>query len=561
MSHPNGPRTGRPPTRAPLGMVATSHYLATASGLRMLQRGGTAVDAIIAANAVLCVAYPHMAGIGGDGFWLIHDPRDGKLRALDASGPAAMGASLHYYRERAEDGAIPSRGALAALTVPGAVDGWREAHERYGRLQWRELFDDAIRYAADGIPVSRSVADWTRKDVPVLSKNEAAARIYLRDGRAPRDGQRMVQTDLATSFEAIARGGARPGFYEGEIAERFCRAISPDGSPLRPEDFAAYRAEWVEPISTTYRDYRVFEFPPATQGFAALQILNLIEDYDVRAWGDGTADYYHHMAEAVKVSFADRDAWLTDPRFVEIPIDRLISKEYAGERRDLIRNDQSLDMEGLEPGIPFEADARREKAGTRKQRGPEGDTCYFCAVDADGLVVSAIQSVYHDFGAGIVAGDTGIIPQNRGSFFKLDDAHPNVLAPGKRTFHTIIPAMLYRNDEPAMAFGSMGGEGQPQTHAAMLTRIIDFGYDVQQAIEAPRWLMGRTWGVESRELSLEGRIPDQVIRELELRGQPVKVLADWNDNMGHAQAIIIDHENGFLEGGADPRGDGAAAGY
>lgn len=566
MSHPNGPRTGRPPTRAPLGMVSSSHYLATASGLRMLQNGGSAVDAIIATNAVLCVAYPHMAGMGGDGFWMIHDPRDEKVRALDASGPAGARATRNWYSERIDDDEIPARGGLAALTVPGAVDGWREAHEAYGKLSWRELFDDAIRYAAQGLPVSRSLADWLAQDVPVLKGDAEAAATYLDGDRAPRDGERLVQGDLARSIETVARDGARGGFYDGELGERFCAALAEKGSPLEAADLADYRAQWVEPIETTYRDHRVLEFPPATQGFAALQVLNLIEDYDIVGWGDNSADYYHHMAEAVKVSFADRDAWLTDPRFVDMPLDKLISKDYAKQRRELISADRALDMEEVEPGLEWDTDERRDEIGAgagrgAKRRSPEGDTVYFCAVDADGLVVSAIQSIYHDFGAGIVAGDTGIIPQNRGSFFSLDPEHPNRLERGKRTFHTIIPAMLLDGDQPVMAFGSMGGEGQPQTHVALLTRVLDFGYDVQQAIEAPRWLMGRTWGVESRDLSLEGRVPDQVLRELELRGQPVKVLSDWNDNMGHAAAIRIDRRTGFLEGGADPRGDGAAAGY
>ncbi|HUG47494.1 MAG TPA: gamma-glutamyltransferase [Candidatus Limnocylindria bacterium] len=566
MIHANGPRTGRPPTRAPLGMVSSSHYLATASGLRMLQRGGSAVDAIIATNAVLCVAYPHMAGLGGDGFWLIHDPRDKQVRALDASGPAGARATRSWYSERVDGDELPARGGLAALTVPGAVDGWREAHEAYGKLSWRELFDDAVRYAAQGLPVSRSLADWLAKDVPVLSEDEDAAAVLLDNGRARRDGERLVQRDLGRSLEMVARDGARAGFYEGDLGARVCAALAAKGSPLEAQDLAGYRAEWVEPIETTYRDHRVLEFPPATQGFAALQVLNLIEDYDIAGWGDGSADYYHHMAEAVKVAFADRDAWLTDPRFVDIPLDRLISKDYARERREMIDAERALDMEDVEPGVEWDTDRRREAAGAgagrgARRRSPDGDTVYFCAVDADGLVVSAIQSVYHDFGAGVIAGDTGIIPQNRGSFFSLDADHPNRLEPGKRTFHTIIPAMLLDGDEPRMAFGSMGGEGQPQTHAALLTRVLDFGYDVQQAIEAPRWLMGRTWGVESRDLSIEGRVPDNVLRELELRGQPVKVLADWDDNMGHAAAIRLDRDSGFLEGGADPRGDGAAAGY
>jgi oxamate amidohydrolase len=553
MSHPNGPRTGRPPARSERGMIATSHYLASASGLHALRRGGTAVDAAIAANAVLCVAYPHMAGLGGDGFWLLHDPSAGGVRALNASGPAARLATRDYYRERGHEDEMPQRGALAALTVPGAVDGWRVMHEQYGRLEWASLFDDAIEYAGKGIAVSRSVANWIAEDVPVFREHETAARLYLPDGRARREGERMALPELAQTFSTLARDGARGGFYEGALAQRMADALEQAGSPLRAEDFADFRAEWVEPLSTSYRGYTAYEFPPNTQGFAALQILNIIEGFDVQAWGDGTVEYYHYMAEAVKLAFADRDAWLTDPKFVDIPLDRLLSKDYARERRDRIQRDRAMVMEEVEPGVDF--------AGNAARRSPDGDTVYFSVVDGAGLAVSVIQSIYHDFGSAFVAADTGVLMQNRGAFFALDDEHPNRLEPGKRTFHTLIPAMLFRDDEPYLVYGTMGGEGQPQTHAALVTRLVDFGYDVQQAIEAPRWLMGRTWGTQSRDLSLEGRIPDEVVRELELRGQPIKMLPDWDDNMGHAQAIRIDREHGFLEGGADPRGDGAALGF
>jgi oxamate amidohydrolase len=547
------PRSGRPSFRAANGMVATSHYLASGAGLRVLRQGGTAVDAAIAANAVLCVGYPHMAGLGGDGFWLVHGPGTEGVEALNASGPAAKAATRDFYRDKGHQDEIPARGALAALTVPGAVDGWRVMHDRFGRLPWQDLFDEAIHYAREGIPVTRSLADWIAQDVPVFEEHQSSGRIFLPDGRAMREGERLIQADLARSLDRLARDGARSGFYEGPIAEAICRGVSGDGSPLAPDDFASFEAEWVEPLSTGYRDYTVYEFPPNTQGFAALQILNIIEGFDLQRWGDGSADYYHHMAEAVKLAFADRDAWLTDPRFLEIPLDRLLDKGYAGERRERIDPERAMVMADVEPGVEYEHENAR--------RSPDGDTCYFCAVDRDGLAVSVIQSIYHDFGAGVVGGDTGIILQNRGSFFSLDDEHPNRLEPGKRTFHTLIPAMMLRDDDPYLVFGTMGGEGQPQTHAALISRIVDFGYDVQQAIEAPRWLMGRTWGTESQDLSLEGRISDEVMRELELRGQPVMPLEDWNDNMGHAQAIRIDGENGWLEGGADPRGDGLALGY
>jgi len=553
VSSSNGPLTGRPSIRSSNGMIATSHYLASGAGLQVLRNGGSAVDAIIAANAVLCVAYPHMAGLGGDGFWLIYDPSKEKVSALNASGPAAAKATISYYKGNGCEEEIPSRGALAALTVPGAVDGWRLAHERFGHNMWSELFSDAINYAREGLAVSRSLADWIVKDVPVLSKYPEAAKIFLSNTGNVLEGSRLVQVDLSKSFEQIANDGARKGFYEGSIAKMVCDQLSSQGSPLRVEDFSKFQAEWVEPLSSTYRDHVVYEFPPNTQGFAALMILNLIEGYDVKSWGDGSAQYYHHMAEAVKLAFADRDEWLTDPKFVNIPLDRLLSKEYASQRRKLINPDKAAVMEQVEPGIRFNEGARSQGAG--------GDTCYFCAVDKDGLVVSAIQSIYHDFGSAAIAAGTGFVLQNRGSFFKLDESHPNVLKPGKRTFHTLMPALMFKDDKPFLAFGTMGGEGQPQTQAAMVTRIVDFGYNVQQAIEAPRWLMGRTWGTKSKDLSLEGRINDEVVRKLTLLGQPVKMLTDWNDNMGHAQAILIDSQSGFLEGGADPRGDGLALGY
>jgi gamma-glutamyltranspeptidase len=553
MSHPNGPRTGRPPTYAPHGVVATPHYLASAAGLNMLQHGGSAVDAAIAANAVLCVVYPHMAGLGGDGFWLIAEPGTDRIHGLNASGPAARTATLDYYRPRSKDNEIPARGPLSVLTVPGAIDGWRLAHERFGRISWDKLFDAAIEYARDGMAVSRSLADWLAQDEPILAIYPATAAIFLPNQRVPREGQRLVQGDLARSLQQIASQGARKGFYEGDIAERICAGLQPHGSPLAPDDFAAFHAEWVEPITATYHGYDVYELPPNTQGFTALQILNLIAGYDVLAWGDGTADYYHHMAEAVKIAFADREEWLTDPTFVNIPMQRLISQPYADQRRRLIDPERALDIAEVPAGIAY--------AHPHERRPPDGDTCFFCAADRDGMVVSLIQSIYHDFGSAVVGGDTGVLLQNRGAFFALDEKHPNHLQPGKRTFHTLIPALLVRDGQPYLAFGSMGGEGQPQSQAALVTRIVDFGYDVQQAIEAPRWLMGRTWGTRTRNMSLEGRISDEVARELKRRGQPIQMVTDWNDNLGHAQAIRVNREQGLFEGGADPRGDGAALGY
>ena len=553
MSHPNGPRTGRPPFLAARGMVSSPHYLASASGLNVLRRGGSAVDAVIAVNATLCAVYPHMTGVGGDGFWLIAGPDTKGVQALHGSGAAAKAATRDYYRERGCTDQIPMRGALAVLTMPGAIDGWRLAHERHGRLPWADLLADAIAYARDGVAVSRSLADWLAADAAILKQYPQSAGIYLPEGSPQREGARLVQADLARTFEQIAKLGARAGFYEGDIARRICDALAADGSPLRADDFAGYHAKWVEPISTSYRGHEVVQMPPSTQGLAAQQIMNLLDGFDVASWGEGTADYYHHIVEAVKVAFADRDEWLTDPDFVKIPLETLLSKDYAAERRKLISSARALVGDDIQPGLRYGTDFDR--------RVPGGDTVYLCATDADGLVVSNIQSIYHDFGSAVVAGDTGVIMQNRGCFFSLDDGHPNRLEPGKTTFHTIIPALLLKDGAPVLAYGTMGGEGQPQTQTALLTRLIDFGFDVQQAIEAPRWLMGRTWGTATSSLVLESRISDETIRDLLLRGHPVTVAPRWEGTVGHAQAIRIDRVTGFFEGGADPRGDGAAMGF
>jgi gamma-glutamyltranspeptidase len=322
VTRPDGPWTERPPARATRAMVAAPHSLATAAGLCVLRRGGSAVDAAIATNAVLAVVYPHWSGLGGDGFWMIAPPGHPTPLGINASGPAAGEATRDGYRERGFE-TMPERGALAALTVPGVADGWRVAHERFGRLGWDELLADAIHYARDGAPLGRSPVFWIALRQRELRERPELGRRFLPGGRAPREGEPLVLPELAASLERIARDGPR-AMYEGELPERICGALRPQGSPLVPDDFAAFRAEWVEPISTTYRGDTVFELPPNTQGFAALQILNLIEGFDVASWGDGTADYYHHLTEAIKVAFADRDAWLSDPRFVDIPLERFL---------------------------------------------------------------------------------------------------------------------------------------------------------------------------------------------------------------------------------------------
>ena len=531
-------------------MVATPHALASGTGLNILRKGGSAVDAAIAANAVLCVAYPHMAGIGGDAFFLMHRP-GGEVEAINASGPAAGAATIDHYAEQGFSDEIPQNGVHSVNTVPGAVDGWRLAHERYGKVQWSELFTDAVHYARHGVPVSRSLGQWYPKNVELLRSNEAARRVFLAEGRPLREGETLRNADLAVSLETIATKGARAGLYDGTLAEDICAGI--DGATLTPDDFATYEATWVDPIASEYHGLTVHELSAPTQGFTALQALNILEGYDLASWGDMSVEYVHHAAEAIKLAFADRDAWLTDEGFEQVPTDRMIDKNYAGERRSLIESETCREVGTVASGV--------EGGWSGAAAPPEGDTVYLTVADDDGLVVSLIESIYHDFGSGVVAENTGILMQNRGSFFSLNTDHPNRLEPGKRTFHTLMPALVTNADGSTYAsLGAMGGEGQPQTQVALITRMHDFGYDVQQAIEAPRWLMGRTWGAASQDLWVEGRFGDPFVHELARLGQPVKLMHDWDDNVGHAQAIRV-HPNGFYEGGADPRGDGAALGY
>jgi oxamate amidohydrolase len=535
--------TGRPVTMTTNGMIATSHYLATSTGNVILQQGGSAVDAAIAANSVLCIVYPHMAGLGGDCFWLIWSSKEKKLLALNGSGRSAKKATIDYYEKQGYTDEIPSRGPLAANTVPGALDGWYQAHRKYGKLAWEDLFVHASLYAT-GVPVPESTAIWLEKDRQILEEDEAASKVFLPNGRVPQLGDILVQDKLAKTFDMIAKKGPDI-FYKGEVGREITRYLQEQGGLLTMDDFEAHHSDWVEPIKTTYRGVEVATFPPNTQGLAVLLILNMLEGMDIKQIGDGTADYIHHIVESTKLAFADRDQWVTDPDTIDIPMDHLLSKNYAHERLGVVEKAQVLPDE-LDPGIKMKR---------------FGDTIYLCAVDKDHNAVSLIQSIYHDFGSGVVGGETGIILQNRGSFFSLDQNHVNRLEPGKRTFHTLMPSMMLKNGKPFIVYGTMGGEGQPQTQAMMVTRMLDFGYNVQQAIEAPRWLYGRAWGEQETTLKLESRFSQDVINELKQRGHDVDVQDDWTEVMGHAQAIHIDPETGVLSGGADPRGDGAAMGW
>ena len=529
-------RLTRPPCRAEHGMVATAHYLASTAALDILKRGGTACDAAICAASVLGVVQPHMIGLGGDAFWLFYDARTRQVHALNGSGPCGSQVSCDHYAEARQ---IPQRGPRAAITVPGAVDSWRLAHARFGRLPFADLLSAAIGLARDGMPVSDDLAQWIEEDRDALAADPGAAAVFLKDGKPYRAGERLRQTRLADTLELIATQGPR-AFYETTGAS-IAAYLAQRGGLLRHADFEAYRARWVEPISTSYRDYEVYQLPPPSQGLAGLLILNFLDGIDFSRQPPNSEPYYHALIQATKWAFEKRDAHLCDPDFGDIPLKRLLDKEVcAAERR-----------EWLDGPVRLTATA------------PTGsDTTFISVADAEGNAVGTVQSLYFDFGACVVDPASGVLMQNRGCGFSLDCAHPNVLAPGKQSASTLMSSMLLKDGLPYAVYGSQGGEVQPQAQTAFVTRLVDFGFDVQAALEAPRLLYGRSWGDDANKLLLEATAPDLVFAGLRRRGHPVEPVTWPYPGMGTAQAIRLKGPwSDFHEGGADPRGEGIAVGY
>jgi gamma-glutamyltranspeptidase len=536
------PPTSRADVRARRGLVVAPHAQAAHAGVDVLRGGGNALDAAVAAAVTIAVVYPHMNSIGGDNVWLLWDAGRRRLRGLNAAGRAAAAATLETYASRF-GAAIPVRGGAAALTVPGAVSGWWEVHE-YSRdvmgspVKWPTLFDSALHHAREGFapsPGQRRVTAAARDLFTAAAPPEVQRTlwpVYHPDRLGP---ERFVQADLAATLACVAEKGPET-FYRGAVAGRIADGAARAGSPLARADLAAHRAEWTEPLRVRYRAGEAATLPPPTQGFAALAILSLLEGFDVAAVDD--ADHVHLVVEATKLAFEDRDRYLADPALVDVPVARCLDPERLGRRRRLIARRRARPLDG----------------------GPaaDGDTIAIATADGDGNVAVVIQSTYHEFGSGVVAGDTGVLLQNRGAFFSLDPGHPNCLAPGKRTAHTLIPSMYLVDGRPRFAYGTMGGEGQPQTQAALLTRVVDRDLAPQAAVEAPRWLLGRTWGDASRALRIEDRFGTAVADELRRRGHEVQVVDGWSDLMGHAQLIRVDADG--LVGGSDPRADGIALG-
>jgi gamma-glutamyltranspeptidase / glutathione hydrolase len=538
------PRSTRSVVMAKNGVIATSQPLATAAGLRVLQNGGNAIDAAVTAAAVLAVVEPTMNSVGGDLFSIVYDARTKRVHGLNASGRAPAAATLQEFQKRKLD-RIPLRGELS-VSVPGVVDGWNELLSKYGTITLAQALEPAIRYAREGFAVSEIIAwDWVEVE-DVLARDPRAAAIFLPDGKAPRTGDVFKNPALASSLELIAKGG-RDVFYKGAIAKAIADDMQRRGGLIRAEDLAAHHADWVDPVSTTYRGYQVMELPPNTQGLVPLEMLNILEGYDLRALGHNTAAYLHLLVEAKRVAFADRDAWIGDPASTpKAAVDRMLSKDYAAQRR------REINMDAAAGDVkPMTLDGRSSADGGEHPKGM-GDTVYLTAADSQGNVISLIQSIFELFGSGLVAGDTGIVLQNRGSLFSLTPGHPNQLAPGKRPFHTLIPAMVLKDGQPFLSFGVMGGDMQAQGHVQVLLNLIDFGMSIQEAGEAARFRHSPAG------IALESAIAADARFGLTARGHQ---LTETPGVFGGFQGILIDPKTHVLMAGSDPRKDGMAAGW
>lgn len=534
---------------APHAMVASSKPLATQAGLHVLRDGGSAVDAAIAVNACLGLMEPTGCGIGGDLFAICWDAETRSLHGLNGSGRSARGASLEDMRAAlkrmgVED--IPMMGPLA-VSVPGCVDGWFTLHQRFGKLPIERVLAPAIEYAESGFPVSEVIAFYWHNSIEPRAAFPGFLETFTVDGkRAPRHGEIWRNPTLASTYSLLAREG-RDGFYSGRLAREMAAFLEASGSFLREEDFTGHHSEWVDPISTNYRGFDVWELPPNGQGLAALQILNILEGFDIGAMGFGSADFIHAFVEAKKHAFADRARCYADPHFFDVPLKRLLSKAYAAEQR------QNISMERAATSIIPDPDVLGR-----------GDTIYLCTADSEGNMVSLIQSNYWGIGSGLCPPGLGFGFQNRGASFAMDPAHANAYAPGKRPFHTIIPAFITRDDEPLCAFGVMGGDTQPQAHAQIICNIVDFGMGLQEAGDAPRMVHSGdstprgSVMTDGGTLSLESGFGPDVLQSLESRGHR---LEKGRGQFGGYQAIWRNPETGVYRGASESRKDGQAAGY
>jgi gamma-glutamyltranspeptidase/glutathione hydrolase len=516
------------------GIVATEHPLASQIGATIMAEGGNAVDAAVAANAAMGVVEPMANGLGGDLFVMVYEAKTGKLYGLNASGWAPAALTPEFLRSKGIS-AMPQNG-IQSVTVPGVVDGWDKLLKRFGRKKLPEVLAPAIRYAEEGFPVSEIIALYWAASVGKLQRDTNAAFTYLPKGRAPGTGEIFRNPELAWSLKQIAAQG-RKAFYEGAIAKRILDRSKELGGTLTAEDLAKFSSEWVEPISTTYHGWTVYELPPNGQGIAALMMLNLMENFPLAEFGPGSANALHVMIEAKKLAYADMLCYVCDPKFGRTPVAGLLSKDYARERARLI--DMAKAKDGVEPGRP---------------PGMGTDTTYLCVVDEEGNMVSYIQSNYSGFGSGVAAGGTGFVLQNRGGLFSLDAGSPNVLAGHKRPLHTIIPGFASK-DQVRIAFGIMGGWNQSQAHAQFVSDVVDHQMNIQAALEAPRFTKLSFAG---RDVELESRVPEAVRAELAAKGHQIELRGSYAVSVGGGQAVLRDFGAGVNYGASDPRKDGAA---
>lgn len=514
---------------APNGVVATSQPLAAQAGLSILKRGGNAIDAAVATAAVLNVVEPGSTGIGGDVFALVYDSHSGSLEGLNASGWSPRNATIERYLKQGFT-RMPVYGVFS-ITVPGALAGWEALLEKYGTFSFREVLEPAINYARNGFPVSEIIAQsWPGNK---LSRHPGGKE-YLIEGREPKPGEKFHQKNLALTFEAIAEGGADV-FYRGDLSKKIIQYLKNNGGIMEAEDFSEFEPEWITPISIDYKGHTLYELPPNGQGLCALEALKISSHFDVEKYEFNSSKYLHTMIESMKLAFEDGHHFIADPKFREIPVKRLTSETYCRKRGAQITDSAMM--------MPL-------------RLIQSSDTVYLTVVDKARNMVSFINSLYHNFGSGVVVEGTGLVLQNRGSSFNLDEAHHNCLEPRKRPYHTIIPAMMYKNGEPFMSFGVMGGHMQPQGHLQVTSNIVNFNMNPQDALDAPRFRFE-----EGKKVLLEDSIDSTTIKDLMKKGHDIEVVSRLSLQFGGGQIIMVDNEQGCLYAGSDPRKDGCAVGY
>jgi len=545
-SAPDGtqfPIQNRPDVRGTRGAVSAGHPLAAQAGMQVLQEGGSALDAVVAMAGVLAVVRPHMNGVGGDAFGIFLDGASGEVTALNGSGRSGALATPGFFRSRGVD-AIPQTGALA-VSVPGAVAAWVDAHERYGRLPMTRLLEPAIRYARDGFPVSVRLGQDFEAQGRAL--NGPGRALYLPGGSAPPVGSLLKNPALSRTLEGIAQRG-KSAYYEGDVAERLSAFIEAEGGHVRAPDFAQHTSTWVDPLRAEYLGHTMLVMPPNTQGVAQLSYMGMAKTYEQTAMGHNSAEYLHTLLEVKKLAFADRDRWVADPAKADVPVDRLLDAGYLRARAAQV--DRARAASSVAPGFGEELGA------DDRDLDDSGDTVYLTAVDSDGNAVSWIQSNFAGFGSGLLEPETGVLLHNRGALYTLQDGHPNQVAPGKRPYHTLTPMMALRDGGLAFTLGTPGGDSQPQSLIQIVNNLLLFGMTPQQAIEAPRF---RSYA--GLRVDIEDRVPASVLAQLGSLGHELRVIHGWTATFGGAQMIMVDPEYGTLVVASDPRREAYGLAY